>query len=708
MRIGRAAALLLAGLQAFALAPGQVRAQPEDGARRTVELLSDTLAYDRARDRMTARGHVEIRHAGRLLRADAVIYDRAADRMEARGNVSIREPSGRTVLADEIDISGDLKDGVARRIRILLTEAARISAERAERIGAARTELKDAAYTPCRRCPEEPARAPSWELKADRVIHDSIARDIVYRDAWLEVGGIPILYTPYFIHPDPTVERSSGLLIPTVGSDAMLGLVARAPIFLDLAPDRDATFTPIVTSREGLVGLIEYRHRFPGGLFVGEGSLTRGSTQTERSATRGHFDGRLRYDIDGTWRTGIDVALASDDTYLGRYRLSSDKILTSNLFLEGFGARRHVVANLFRFQGLRPGDRFRATPLIQPEIEASYLGVPDRFGGRTGIEAGLRVLTRRSGEDNLRLSLESLWTRPLYGAGGHLVTLEARLRGDAYLSRAADADRFAEPVGRVFPQVGLDWRYPLIRATRFGEIVFTPITGLIAGPALGRRTAIVNEDARHFELDDTNVFAASRPPGRDLIEDGQRLKYGAELALLDRAGWGATGFLGQSYRISGSRLLSDGGSGPERFSDLVGRAALDLDAFGELSYHFRLDREDLSVERSELAGTFGPETLTLAISYLWLDNRNAARARGERQELRLRLAGRLSENVHASGSLWRDVAASRDIQQMFEIGYADDCLSVTLNLTRSFTWDRDIRPTDSLFLRMRLIALDGD
>ena len=687
-----------------------VLAQPVRSGGDPVLFRSDDLSYDRARETVTARGNVEVVRGERILRADRVVYDRGADRVVATGDVSILEPSGDVAFADSFEVSGDLKDGVAEGIRLRFGDDARLAAAAGRRIGGVRTELDRAVYSPCRTCADDPAKPPTWRVKADRVVHDRAARDVVYRDATMEMWGVPVLYLPYLSHPDPTVERRTGLLAPVFGRDSELGLTAELPLFIDLAPDKDVTLTPIITTKEGVVGVAEYRHRFSGGRFSGRGSLTQASGETRSSTTRGHFDGGIRYDIDDAWRAGLDVSLASDDTYLGRYDFSSEKTLTSNLFAEWFGERDYLAVNAYRFQGLRESDIQGTIPLVLPEIEYSHFGAPDRLGGRASVDASLRSLVRETGGRNVRLSLDSGWTLPYTTADGQVLTPFARLQSDGYwLKDMPDPDnpgrRLRGFTGRLFPQVGLDWRYPLVRqGGRFSQVI-EPVAGIVAASGGGNPAKAPNEDSLGLELNETNVFSRSRLTGLDLVENGQRAYYGGRLRLISPDGRGASAFLGQSYRIGGSELFPAGSGLEDDLSDIVGRLSLDLGEPAHVLYRFRLDDEDIRARRNELEADVGTDALRLSGNYLFIDGQRTPGGFVEREEASLRLAARVAGNYRIGGSTRRDIAGKRAIRHRVEIGYEDDCFLFTLGFTRDFTEDRDIRPTDSVFLRIDLRTL---
>src|SRR3546814_10700085 len=85
-----------------------------------------------------------------------------------------------------------------------------IAAASGTRSGGNRTEFNKGVFSPCELCRDDPTRPPLWQLKANEVIHDQETHDVIYHDAWMEFFGIPVFYTPYLQHPDPTVDRRSG------------------------------------------------------------------------------------------------------------------------------------------------------------------------------------------------------------------------------------------------------------------------------------------------------------------------------------------------------------------------------------------------------------------------------------------------------------------------------------------------------------------
>src|SRR3990170_6462742 len=221
-------------------------------------LQGDELIYDTGGNRVIARGNVEIYYNNYILTADQVVYDQSANTLTAVGNVVLKEPNGNIVRADRYTLSADFRDGFVQSLSITASDNTRIAAERATRRGGNTTVFTNGRFTPCKSSDGMP---PLWCLSAATVIHDQQAATITYQDAQFELFGVPILYTPYFQHADPSVKRKSGFLMPQPSGSETLGYSTTIPYYFALAPNYDFTFYPLYTSRQGVLWQGNWRHR---------------------------------------------------------------------------------------------------------------------------------------------------------------------------------------------------------------------------------------------------------------------------------------------------------------------------------------------------------------------------------------------------------------------------------------------------------------
>ena len=356
---------LIGFLALASLSGGAAWAQKLDASQPAL-IQADEMNHNDALGVVTARGRVEISQGGRVLFADMVNYHQRTNTVSATGNVVLMEQSGDTIFADYMELTNDLREGVIRQIRILLSDNSQFAAVTARRTSGNRTTLSRAVYSPCKICREDTDATPLWQIKAERIIHDQTAREIRYKNASLEMFGIPVAYTPYFVHPDPTVDRKSGFLVPSFGSSGNVGGFLRLPYYWAIDNNRDATFSPIYTHDEGIVFSGEYRQHFDQGTFEISGSIAEAdrrigdaiATTVREDEIRGHVFSAARIDIDDIWRAGYDLNRSSDRSYLDRFSFfgSPGNTLASNAFIEGFGAettrlrtltctRIYVVAN---------------------------------------------------------------------------------------------------------------------------------------------------------------------------------------------------------------------------------------------------------------------------------------------------------------------------------------------------------------------------
>ncbi len=718
---GRAVAVAAALCALFAAFGDAANAQNIDvqALENTPALITaDELTYDEENGLVIARGNVEIAQSDRVLLADEVTYNINEDIVTAEGNITLVEPSGDTVFADFVQLTGDLKEGFIRDIRVLMADKTRVAAASGTRTGGNRTEFRKGVFSPCELCRDDPTRAPLWQIKANEIIHDQESKDVIYHDAWLEFFGIPVLYTPYFEHPDPTVDRRSGFLAPTVGTSDFLGYALEVPYFWVLDDDKDLTVAPILSTEQGIDLTGEYRQLFTNGELRAAGSATIADREESdgnvaKDRFRGHIDAEGRFELDETWRWGFEANRSSDDTYLRAYNFDSARTLTSTAYLEGLKGRNFAAARGFAYQGQRSTDRNSELPIVAPLAEYDFISEPNLFGlpgGYITADTSLMALTRIDGRDSRRMSFVGGYHLPYTSPLGDIYEVTAQVQADGYWTHGvvpgstsvnpANAPG-SDTAGRIFPQFAVKWRYPWVRQDGSFQQVIEPIVQAVLAPNGSNPGDIPNEDSQDFEFDDTNLFKLNRFAGHDRVDSGTRFDYGLKWtgSFSDTGSAGA--FIGQSYRLSENRDVFAEGSGLEdNFSDIVGRVQVrpleDLD----LLYRFRLDKDNLRAQRSELDANIGPPALNLDLSYFFINGDSSTDEFGDREEVRFGINSRISENWSIGFSHRRDLISDRALRSAVSLTYQDECFLIEGVAQRSNYRDRDVEDDDSIFVRV--------
>src|SRR5574340_420794 len=309
--LGASPAAADSGDAALVLKPSTALAPPPGGdaaSRRPSFLSADSLRLTPDID-ADANGDVEFRHAGTVIRADSLHYDNAEDRATARGAVRISR-NGMVFAGPELQLDVQRFQGFFVEPRFEFSQlGAGGQAERLDFLGASRVRADQARYTSC---PRDGSGVPDWLLQADRVTLDFDANDGVAEGAVLRFLDVPILRLPTMRFPISDARRS-GWLPPTLGLDNRNGLMLGVPYYLNLAPNRDATIEPTAITRRGLAVEGEYRYLEPD---YG-GQLNLHLLPYDRSV--GHARGAIRFAHDGLafdrWRLRANALHVSDQDY---------------------------------------------------------------------------------------------------------------------------------------------------------------------------------------------------------------------------------------------------------------------------------------------------------------------------------------------------------------------------------------------------------
>ncbi len=718
-RVGRLAA---AGLVAIVLGlAGGAAAQPAVSAavRQDGPLLLEArqIVYDFARRVVIARGKVELTYREQVLLADEIRYDQTADTVVATGNIVLIDAGGEAVFAERLELTGDFKKGFIEHIRARLDEETRIAANLGVRTEGRYNIFEKAVYSPCPIQCSSRDGGPFWQIRARRVVHDQKERTLTYYDAVLEILGVPVAYTPYFQNPDPTVERKSGFLAPSIGADTELGLTLETPYYYTLAPNRDLTVTPLFSTKQGLMLKVEGRDLETFGRTDIEASATyaegyrRDSGDDRNRDFRGHIKGKGRYAVSTTDQAGFEVALSSDNTYLDAYGLGDDDVLTNRLYYERYEGRRYATLNAYGFQGLRESDDQGTIPFALPLAEYHQVSGPLVLGSYWTLDAGALALTRTEGLDTQRLTTELGWELPYLGAIGDLWRLRLSLRGDVYRTdgdpRNFGASGGSNTTGRLLPSAYLGWSWPLVGQAGSWQQLVEPVAALMIDRSDGNDPDIPNEDSQSFEFDETNLFEPSRFTGIDRVEQGTRLAYGVRAAALGPGAFRVSGVLGQLVDLSGNNETPPNSGLEGRFSDFVGRLDLRPGPYLDLSYRFRFAADDLVFRRNDVIVSFGPPRLRFRISYLELSDEPLPDIDRNRKEIVAAVRIGLTDELSIGAQTRRDLTENETIASSGALIYRNPCFVLTAGIERRFTSKGELNDETTFTLRIGFAGL-GD
>lgn len=579
-----------------------------------IYLEADELVSNDAEQTLIAVGDVEGRYQDRTLRADRVTYHLEQGRVIATGNVTLINADGSSQFAESIELSNELETGTAYNFTSRLPNGGITGAALAQRRKDG-IDLYNAYYTACEPCDENDDGGPSWQIKAKRVSQDTERNLILYKDAVFELFGVPILYTPYLAHPDPSQDRASGWLNPYGGYSSGRGAFIETPYYLKLDDYSELTLTPHLFSKVNPLLEVDYRRMFYTGEININSSLTYGSAFDNNGdpfldsfnylgesdhapigkRLRSHFFADGEFGIGEKWDWGFTAQLASDDLYTRRYDMGrprraglydgDTRRLISQIFAIGQSDNFRFSASSYGFQSLRTNiqntgnlDEYRISreddselPIVAPKLEASYHVNDPIVGGRLELFGDFSMLTRDIGHDYMRGTAGASYNKTFVLPGGIEAKPFGEVRYDNFELTPYDFDTDTDlnkvDFERTTGQVGMDIRWPFIKSTGDVDIVLEPramITESFGQNKVDQlRPDLDNDgifdldflqDSIDIDFDHNLIWDPNKSTGYDLWQEGLRADIGGSVTALWDDNYTSL-FLGQSFTDGASDVF---------------------------------------------------------------------------------------------------------------------------------------------------------
>jgi len=670
-----------------------------------INFSADEMESDNFNGIVRASGNVEILYSTMKLNADTVEYNQKSDSVTASGNVRLTEESGSVVYADNIELSNHMSRAFMEKIKVEMIDGTKVFAKSFRKRGNDDKVVEDAMYTPCDFCE---GNSPLWQINARKVKHDAENKNVNYNDAVLKIKNIPVLYTPFLSHPDPSVRRRSGFLAPTIGSNTYLGGTIETPYFFDLSDHQNFVFSPIFTTdKNPVIGGNYEAYVYSGNIDVSGTYLN--DKSSDRKENRGNIFAKARYELTDFWVAKTNINYVSDDLYLKELSLpqKDDAWLISSASLEGFDNRDYASINAYYYKlisyNLRESDHSEYLrqdnnkPLVMPLMNYENISDSSQIGSYFKNAFDFASIYHEDSQRTQRMTMINSWILPYTSPIGEKYKFTASVKSDVYYinSYKTTADEeFTGDVARVFPQLGVEWKYPFVRASETSRQIIEPVIVAVLAPNGGNKEyRIPNEDSQDVDLDDTNILDLNRYSGYDRNDTGSRISYGFDWSSYGEYTGRTSAFIAQSYRFNKNESFTsqiDESNGD--FTDYVGRIYAAPSEYLDVNYRFRLDKKDFSMEYSELGADFGADILSFYVSYIYLrNNGNYSENIEERQELFTSIESKLTKDWSISLYNRQDLAnKGGSLEHGGSLIYEDECLKFISKISRSKSSDPSI------------------
>lgn len=403
------------------------------------------------------------------------------------------------------------------------------------------TIVKDARFTTCKKTNETDGCA-YWNLNAGELIHDKEQKKITYKNASLDLNNVPVLYLPYFAHPDPTVKRESGFLPPTLanlGGD--IGSTIKIPYFYPVSQSADFTVSPVYYFKQHPLLLGEYREKFKNGDISLEGGFTQGYkevTTTKTDGSRHHLYGNLNLIfsdkiLDQTI-LNAKVQQVNNPTYLRVNKINStndgfkknlikedDTKLTNEINLNSFGKTENLNIKAATYRDISVTKNSDQYSYLLPELSYSkYNLFNDNNLSLNSIFKSQNTNTNQNKStfiNNLDYSTQDFYNNNL-GIGYKFLT---KINNINYYSDYKTPNQNLN--SQINPVVGFDTSLPFAKINKDTEQYIIP--RILTRYAPGKMTNATTNDTT---LNTDNIFSMNRMNSDELIEKDLSFNLGAD------------------------------------------------------------------------------------------------------------------------------------------------------------------------------------
>jgi LPS-assembly protein len=583
------------------------------------------------------QGHAVLRKADMVIKADRLEYNQPTDQARAFGNVRINR-AGNVFEGPVLELRVDAFEGFFNTPTYhFLANDAHGQADRVNFLDDQRAIIHDATFTTCKR-DGGPDWLPAWILKASRISIDN-AEDVgTAEDAVLSFKGVPLLPITYVTFP-LSDQRKSGLLPPTVGLDSVNGFELAQPYYWNIAPNRDATFTPTVMTKRGVNLDTEFRYLEQN--YSGVVKVDWMGSDELRDMSRWSLSTNQQTKIDSDWTDNgfnLNVSLnrVSDDNYWKDFTRSSvsstqgvssseatlvaantQRLLANDAQLSwtnGLFSSKVRVLNWQTLQDLSDSTANIVPPYNRvPQLTTHYANETaqglnlEMDVDYTRFESDSTLTGQPNGQRLFSLmKVSRSWKAPEGYITPKLQLHATKYEFDSPLSNGqTDASR-------VVPTFSLDSGLVFERDTQFFGRNFNqtlePRAFYVRTPYRDQ-SYLPNYDSGANDFNMSSIYTENAFVGNDRISDANQLTLGVTSRLLDPDTGAEAVRFGVAQRIlfEDQRVtLPSGTAVTDRYSDLLLSGAVNWDPRWSYSGTVQFDGDSDRTKRSTLNATYRP------------------------------------------------------------------------------------------------------
>lgn len=565
-----------------------------------------------------------------------------------------------------------------------------------------KTEFSKSVFTMCGY--RENKKCPPWELRADKMTHDDISKTIYYDNTVLKIYNVPIFYFPKIFHPDPTVERRSGFLPPTLNDSKNLGTSLKIPYYWAISKDRDFTFTPKIFTSENPIFLGEYRRAFTDSNLIFDFGFTEGYKKTDakkKSGDKMHFFSDFtKIFKNNNFENSLSVKLqnVNNRKYLKLYNIDTPLVNSKTDTLENSIKFNHQTDDLHLgfnssvYRTLKDdyNDKYE---YILPEILLDKNLISDFEIGEIDLQSNFKVHNYDTNKLSKFLTNDIFWKKNKDTiVPGINSQLSAQLKNVNYEISNIDGykeDHTNELHGAFGYLLEADFE-----KNNFNEEINHSLTPKIF---LRYAPGQMRDQKNGSRLNSKKAFNLERLEDKNNFETGLSASIGLDYEM-ESSNKKLDFSLAQVINDRNNNKMPFKSSLDKRFSDVVGETNYQiLDQNLTMNYNFSLDQNYKELNYNELGLNFNYNLFNFDLKYLQEKNHI-----GNNEYFKAKMNLFKKDNFTLSAETKRNILTNSTDYYDLSYEYLNDCLRAGLVYRREFYNDSELESENSLMFKITL------
>ena len=684
------------------------------------KLISKNITYNII-DGILSSNHLSIftDDEGNIIETDMFQYDIKNNLFSSLGRIKITDEIKNEYFFKELHIDTKSKEMVGSDVSVLLDQKNfGVSNESDPRFVANDilvskniSKLSKAIFTSCKK--RKGDKCPPWSLKAKKITHDKIKKTIYYEKAILKIYDVPIFYFPKFFHPDPSVKRQSGFLIPFFTNSTGVGTGFGLPYYWAIGDDKDFTFTPKLYTESNILMLNEYRQAFRNGFLTLDTSYTEGYKDTSPKKSAGSKDHifaklDLNFNRDDSYESNLSVKIqrTSDRTYFRKHNINTSLVKAENTNLENEIKYSFAKENIYFdvatnvYQNLREKNKSNQYEYVVPNIMFGKTFLTESYG-TINFSTNALYSKYETNRQKTFLTNDVIWNPSSYiTKNGFVNAFQGMLRNTNYEARNTkeykDSGTVNELNGVLSYKASLPLKKDGINYTNF----FTPNFMVRYAPGHMRNLNCEECSGGNTILNYTNLYSLNKTTE---IEDGLSLILGLGYKNNEKREDNSTReklslSIGQVFNYEQNKDIPSKSSLDQKMSDVVGEIKYNFSEIGNIDYKFSLDNNLNDLNYNEISTELNFGKVAFNLDYLEEQNH-----RGNEHYASSGVTLSLNKNNKLSFSTKKNFKTESTELYDLNYQYGIDCLTAGLVYRREFYQDSDLEPKNSLMFTVTFV-----